>query len=204
MSPLKNAKHEAFARAIVEGKSGREAYKSAGYAASDASADANASRLLKTAKVAARVAELKAAAAERSVVSATAVIEELAKIGFANMQDFIAVGANGDPYVDLSELTRDQAAAIGEVTVEDYKDGRGEDARDVRRVRFRLHDKRAALVDLGKHLGIFKDTKSIELTGKNGGAIALETTAMSDLELARRLAFYLTKGAREAPPKRKG
>ena len=33
MTVLKNSKHEAFARSIVEGKSGREAYRAAGYKA---------------------------------------------------------------------------------------------------------------------------------------------------------------------------
>ena len=32
---------------------------------------------------------------------------------------------------------------------------RGEDARAVKRVKFKLHDKCAALVDLGRHLGMF-------------------------------------------------
>jgi hypothetical protein len=45
---------------------------------------------------------------------------------------------DGYPVLDYSELTRDQAAALVEVTVEDFKDGRGDDARDVRRVKFKL------------------------------------------------------------------
>jgi hypothetical protein len=64
----------------------------------------------------------------------------------------------GDPYLDFSALTRDQTAALSEVTLEDFLDHRGEAARSVRRVKFKLHDKRAALVDLGRHLGLF-DTK---------------------------------------------
>jgi phage terminase small subunit len=84
------------------------------------------------------------------------VLNELAKIGFANMADYVQI-VGGEPVIDLSSMTRDQAAAINEVTVEDFKDGRGEDARDVRRVKFKLSDKRAALVDIGKHLGMFKD-----------------------------------------------
>ncbi len=43
------------------------------------------------------------------------------------------------------------------MTVEDFLDHRGEEARSVRRVKFKLHDKRAALVDLGRHLGLFVD-----------------------------------------------
>jgi hypothetical protein len=41
------------------------------------------------------------------------------------------------------------------VTVEDFLDGRGDDAREVRRVKFKLHDKRAALNDLGRHHKLF-------------------------------------------------
>jgi hypothetical protein len=37
-------------------------------------------------------------------------------------------------------------------------DGRGENARAVKRVKFKLRDKRAALVDLGRHLGMFQDS----------------------------------------------
>jgi phage terminase small subunit len=39
----------------------------------------------------------------------------------------------------------------------------------VRRVKFKLCDKRAALVDLGKHLGMFKD--KIERSGRGGGPV---------------------------------
>jgi hypothetical protein len=77
--------------------------------------------------------------------------------------------ADADPYLDFSKLTRDQAAALTEVTVEDFKDGRGEDARNVRKIRFKLADKRAALVDLGKHFGMFRD--KIEHMGRDGGPI---------------------------------
>jgi phage terminase small subunit len=39
----------------------------------------------------------------------------------------------GDPYLDFSSLTRDQTAALAEVTVEDFVDGRGKGARAVKR-----------------------------------------------------------------------
>lgn len=101
---------------------------------------------------------------ERTQITADQVLQELAKLGFSNMMDYMSVGANGDPYVDLSRLTRDQAAAITEVTVEDFLDGRGEDARDVRRVKFKLADKRAALVDIGRHLAMFTDKQEVNAT----------------------------------------
>ena len=62
------------------------------------------------------------------------------------MADYMKSTPQGDPYLDFSALTRDQAAALSEVTVEDFLDHRGEEARSVRRVKFKLHDKQAALV----------------------------------------------------------
>lgn len=157
MGVLKNGRHEKFAQGLAKGLGQGEAYAAAGYKPDDG----NAAHLTRNHMVETRVAELKDKMAERVIektaITEAAVIEELAKIGFANMQDYIRIGSDGDPYTDFSALTRDQAAAIGEVTVEDFKDGRGEDARDVRRVKFKLMDKRGALVDLGKTFGIFKD-----------------------------------------------
>ena len=36
-------------------------------------------------------------------------------------------------------------------------------------MKFKLADKRAALVDIGKHIGMFKER--VELTGANGGPV---------------------------------
>jgi phage terminase small subunit len=82
----------------------------------------------------------------------------LRKIGFASMGDYMKSTPEGDPYLDFSTLTPDQKAALAEVTV-DFVDGRGENARAVKRVKFKLHDKQAALVSLGRHLGLFDPKK---------------------------------------------
>ncbi len=78
---------------------------------------------------------------------------ELGRIGFANMGDYMRVGPSGDPVLDFWKLTRERAAALTEVTVDDYVDGRGEAAREVRKVKFKLGDKRAALMDIAKLFG---------------------------------------------------
>ncbi len=123
-------------------------------------------RLLSNAIVADAVAAAQAERIARVEIEADAVIRELAKIGFANMLDYITIGKDGDAYVDLSKLTREQAAAIGEITVEDFIDGRGEDARAVRKIKFKLADKRGALVDLGRHFALFTDNH--RLAGADG------------------------------------
>jgi phage terminase small subunit len=151
--PLANPKHERFAQELAKGTKQFEAYAKVGYAG-DAT---HASRLGARPDVQARVEEILGRAAAKVEVTVEKVLRELALLGFANMQDYMRSGADGDPYLDFSGLTREQAAALAEVTVEDFKEGRGDSGRDVRRIKFKLADKRAALVDIGRHLGMFKD-----------------------------------------------
>ena len=105
--------------------------------------------------IAAAIEKAKAKRAERTELTSDMVVDELRKIGFANMADYMKSTPLGDPYLDFSALTPAQTAALSEVTVEDYVEGRGEDARQVKRVKFKLHDKQAALVALARHLGMF-------------------------------------------------
>lgn len=148
---------------------GKQAAIRAGYAVR--SAEMTASRLIRNDKVREEVERRQVARAEALKVHAEDVVRELAYIGFANMFDFLKISAEGDPYFDFSTLTRDQASAIGELTIEEFVDGRGQSARAVRRIRFRLADKRAALVDIGKHLGMFRER--IEHSGPSGAPIDL-------------------------------
>jgi len=151
--PLKNARHERYAVERYKGLSVDAAYVAAGFKANRG----NAARLNANESVQLRIAELQDRVAEKAVVTAERVVNELAKIAFASMGDFVTLTASGDPYIDLSKATPDQLAALSEVTVEDFTDGRGDDARDVRRVKIKLGNKHGALVDLGKHLGIFRE-----------------------------------------------
>ena len=102
-------------------------------------------QLLTKTHIAAEIEKAMANREKRTLVTADAVITELAKIGFSNMQDYVGESFSVQ---DIQGLTRDQAAAIQEITVDGDK------------IRFKLADKRAALVDIGRHLGIFeKDNK---------------------------------------------
>jgi phage terminase small subunit len=192
--PNLTIKQEKFCLAYIETGNASEAYRRA-YDCKKMSANAiavNASRLMDNTKVALRVAELQANLQKRHEVTVDRIISELALLGFSNMLDYMQPQDDGTAYVDLSKLTREQAAAISEVTVESYMEGHGEDARPVKKVKFKLTDKRSALVDLGKHFGMFKDIH--EVSGKNGGPI--EIAEMSEKERARRIAMILSKATR--------
>ena len=88
-------------------------------------------------------------------VTATRIIAELEAIGFSNMADYMDFDHETGPLFRLDGLRRSQSGAIKKISVEEYKEGRGDAARDVKRVTLELHDKRAALIDLGKNIGMF-------------------------------------------------
>jgi phage terminase small subunit len=193
MSKL-TVKQEAFAKAYIETGNASEAYRRA-YNAKNFSENAlavQASKTLKHPKVALRIAELQASHQKRHEITVDRIVQEYAKLAFSNMLDYVTVDHNGGAFVDLSKLTRDQAAAIQEVTVEHLParsvEGEGESKVPVLKTRIKISDKKTALDSLGKHLGMFKDLH--EHTGKDGEPIEV---VGSEHDAARRIAFMLGK-----------
>ena len=154
MAVLDNSRHERFAQLIANGLSGAEAYREAGYKVSANVSSVNASRLLKDARVAARIAELQenrakaldvatAKAAEKLEISRTWVISKLVENANRAMQ---------------AEAVKDSQ---GEATGEYRYDGAVANR---------------ALELLGKELGMFVDRKEIGAPG--------DFERMTDEELA--------------------
>ncbi len=157
-------RRELFARAYVIDCNATNAAIKAGFAKK--TAYSQGSRLLKDVEVQARIAQLVAEKAQKLDISAEKVLGELAKMGFANMLDYMRVDEDGEFVVDFSKLTREQAAAIQEYTV-DATGGTGDGERKVvMRTRFKLADKARSLELLGQHLKLF--TEKIEVTGLEG------------------------------------
>lgn len=90
-------------------------------------------------------------------VTTDRILEEVAALAYSNMTDFIVINEEGAAHTDLSGLTREQLAAIQEVTIDTYMDGRGEDAVPVKSVKIKLAPKTAALELLGKHKKLWTD-----------------------------------------------
>jgi phage terminase small subunit len=55
----------------------------------------------------------------------------------------------------------DQLRALQEITVEDYLDGQGQNARQVRRTKFKLADKQGAIERLNKMFGWIVDKSEV-------------------------------------------
>lgn len=150
-------KQRKFALEWLKDCNGTQAAIRAGY--SPRSARMQAARLLTKRNV----QEVLSGKVERAEISADRVLEELRRLAFSNMADYMTVDASGVSGLDLSKLTREQAAAIQEI-VEDTTGGSGDgERRLVLRTRFKLASKLQALELLGKYLKLFVDR--VEVTG---------------------------------------
>lgn len=194
------AKQRAFVREYLLDLNATQAAIRAGY--SEKTAYSVGHENLSKPEIASAIEAAMKLRAERTDITADRVIKELAKIGFADIRKAVkwqsamiteednpeggdiavikTVVTNTVQMVASEELDDETAAAIAEVS-QNATGG----------VKIKLHDKRAALVDIGKHLGMFRE--KVEVTGKDGGPI--EVADMTDIERARRVAFALAQAA---------
>ena len=148
------------------------AAKRAGY--SEKSANQMGCETMANPYVAAEIAKRRQRMIEKLEITQEMVVQELAKIGFSNMGDYMRPGANGEPYLDFSGLTEAQTAALTSVTVDVHFEQDGDDVVAVKRTRFQLADKHKALVSLAKILG-FMPTR-VTVSAPDGGPVQLELT----------------------------
>jgi phage terminase small subunit len=146
---LPNARHERFCQEYLLDLNATAAYRRTYPKVSQKAAEASGPRLLGNVRVAARVAALQATRSERLEVTADMVVRELAGIGFSDMRTFSTWGPSGVQLIDSENLTDLQAKCVAEVS-----ETTGEKSNSLR---FKLHDKVAALVKLGQHLGMFTE-----------------------------------------------
>jgi len=172
-----------FVDAYLVDPNGTKAAIAAGY--SPKTAAAQASRLLKDVDVAAAIERGRKLLAVRSGITPEMVLAELAKLGFSDIRQIIQWRANvqqmaedpdtGEPVLqvnnevvitDSAKLSPEAAAAIAEVS--QSKDGT---------LRVKMHDKLAALVKIGQHLGMFRPLPAPEQPGKKEQANTAARTA---------------------------
>lgn len=122
--------------------------------------DQSGSRLLKHVKVSAFIKEKDDAEEKRITekyqVNQDKVTRELATIAFANLGDYLEFDETGVRLKPSSELSQHDKAALKKVAEKNTKYGTD--------VSIELHDKRQALVDLGRHLGMFKEKIELDAT----------------------------------------
>lgn len=154
---------EIFCRAYIIDLNATNAAKIAGY--SEKTAYSLGQRLLKNVEVQARIVKLQKAQCDKLDITAERVLRELALLAYANMDDYVDV-QEGKRVLNSAKPTRDQMAAVCEIT-EDTTGGSGDGERKaVMRTRFKLVDKGINLERLGRHLKLFTD--KVEHSGLEG------------------------------------
>jgi phage terminase small subunit len=140
-------------------------------------------RLLATPKIALAVAEKKKAIAARNDVSADRVIQEIARIAFADTTKVVRIEHGRVVVEETENLDADHRAAVSEISETTTANGGT--------LKVKLHDKVKALELLSRYLGILND--KLNLSGRmevESRDKELEALLESDPE-ARRLAAEL-------------
>lgn len=151
-----NDRHELLVLKYFEYDFNREkAAKACGYK----SAAVYTSRLFRHPNVVAMIKKKQAEMAQKHELNEDCVIRRLMTIADASLGDVLI---DMGPDADLTALTKEQRYALAEYKSEIYVDGRGDNARDVKRVSVKLADKLAALEKLGKRLGLFTDKVQLD------------------------------------------
>lgn len=151
MAALK-PQHRKFLREWLVLRHGEKAALAAGYA--ERSARSTASTILAREDVRAAIAEAEGRLQEIHEDELERILDELRRIAFGGLGDFLRITPDGDPYIDLSRASREDLNTLDSTEIEDYVEGRGENARNVRRVKIKRADRLKALELLGKHFGL--------------------------------------------------
>ena len=138
--------------------------------------------------VATAIAEAQAARSERTEITQDRVLKEYARIAFSDMRAFAKWGPDGVSLIESDQLPEDAALCVAEVTETTTQHGGS--------IKFKLHDKRAALDSLAKHLGMFQtedDTSKqpdfVPLEDRLAGYLREETieAALNAIQIAEEL-----------------
>lgn len=118
-----------------------------------------ASRLVREPKVAEEIRRRQELNARRQGLTLERLIDELAKLAFAEMPDYADLLNADDPVAALKELPPELGAAIKSIVVSDIGEGR-------RKIAIELHDKLAAQKLIAGHLGL---RRPLGMFGPNAG-----------------------------------
>lgn len=157
-------KQKLFVQEYLKDMNATQAYIRAGYRVSQKVAEAAGPRMLGNVKVFDAVHRVLENRLKQLEINNSNVLQEIARAAFANVLDYVKINTvDGTASIDLSNLTREQAAAIQEIT---YDEGviAGKNGLKPARVKFRLVNKLAALELLGKYLKLFNDTTPLKST----------------------------------------
>jgi phage terminase small subunit len=171
-----------FVREYLTGVNATEAARRAGYSSGSASRIGYA--LLRHPQVATLIEEGNGRRTEMRRITADRVMEELGRMAFANIRDYIDWGGEGGGVKlrDKSLLDREETAAIADI---EPKGTNG------RLTRLKLYDKLAALNALARHLGMIGGKTALGLADESAARLA------ANAELRERLMRIVRSGEKK-------
>lgn len=149
-------KEELFVNRYVVDFNGAASARDVGY--SEHTAREIAAELLTKPHIQKRLKEIQRKLIQKNEDLAQQVIDELKKVGFSNIQNFID---SDNTIIDISGVDSSKAAAVSSLkkSVTTFGDGKGnEGKKEV--VELKMWDKISALEKIGRHLGIFEADNS--------------------------------------------
>jgi phage terminase small subunit len=146
-------RQELFCHEFVKDLNQTQAYIRAGY--SPKHANKLATRLMGNEGVKARIAELQKKVFDIAKIEASDVLNELAKIAFADVTNYLEFDGETLSVKPFDQLKPAHTAAIAEFSQVE--------TRENTRHKFKLHDKMRALEALGKHLKLFAPDTQINV-----------------------------------------
>ncbi len=154
--PLKTAKHERFCQEYIVDNNAAQAAIRAGY--SEIRADSRGSKLAVIGSIKGRLAHLQSKLSEVSGVTAEMLMDELKKIGFSNIDNYLRIDDEGNVLGrDFDSIENHKLAAIESIkqTINITTNKEGDREYETRNFTFKLHDKLGAIEKMGKHIGFF-------------------------------------------------
>lgn len=149
-----NDQHEKFVQEYMKNFHGTNAALAAGYP--KASAHVAATRLLKNAKVIARLAELRALTENKADIERNQIINELKLIAFGSTADIIGWDGN-EVYLLNKEDMGVAARFIDGITINTTRDLKNNTSETSIKITTLAKEKVKALELLGRHIGMWKD-----------------------------------------------
>ncbi len=159
-----------FAEEYLVDLNAKQAILRAGYNVKESNADRLGARTLQSPAVQEYIGELTAERSKRTQITADRVLEEIAKVAFVNIADFVDDEGRMLP---PGNIDRDNMATVQEITEKVM----GSDELPIVERRYKLNDKMNALEKLGKHLKLFTDKVETEVTHKGNLADLMSQVA---------------------------
>ncbi len=160
--PLNDKQYRAITEYFANGFQKKKALLAAGY--SESTADNNAKEVFSKPCVVAEIARRRKAMIDDTQLDRAWIIKRLMALAMANetLAPYKKVGADGMLYWDFTGASEAELKLVNGLMVDVYVDGKGKEAREIKKMKIDTSDPLAVLSALARIEGLFQDKLKIE------------------------------------------